>query len=125
VYFASLEHMTHHERPQTLRSAWAMLKPGTLLCVADTPNRLWYYDDHTALTNFFHWLPDEIAMEYAARVPRPDFNRAFLPPEPPSAEKLARWGRGVSYHDFELAIGSLAGLCVAGEWEHRRRTDPG
>lgn len=59
--FACLEHMTFSERVTSLRNLWRLLPPGKLLIVCDTPNRLWYYDDHTALQNFFHWLRDDVA----------------------------------------------------------------
>jgi S-adenosylmethionine-dependent methyltransferase len=123
VYFAALEHMTYQERLTTLEAAWGMLRAGALLCIADTPNRLWYFDNHTSFANFFHWLPDEMAMDYAAKVDREGFNTAFRSRDAASPEKLARWGRGVSYHEFELAIGPLDGLCVSGEWEYRRAKD--
>ena len=32
-------------------------------------------------------------------------------------DTLARWGRGVSYHEFELVLGGLAGLVVASGYE--------
>ncbi len=122
--FAALEHMTYRERIATLRAAWQLLAPGGTLCAIDTPNRLWYFDNHTAFTNFFHWLPDEVAMDYAARTPRGGFNGDFASVDAAASLRLARWGRGVSYHDFEIALGSLEGIAVAGEWQHRRDADP-
>jgi 2-polyprenyl-3-methyl-5-hydroxy-6-metoxy-1,4-benzoquinol methylase len=63
VFFACLEHMTYEERIESLRKAWEVLPPHGILAVVDTPNRLWYFDGHTALTPFFNWLPHELAME--------------------------------------------------------------
>ena len=54
LFLASLEHMTFDERIASLRSAWAMLRPGQLLVVADTPNHLWHFDVHTAMDRYFH-----------------------------------------------------------------------
>jgi S-adenosylmethionine-dependent methyltransferase len=123
VYFAALEHMTYNERIATLRSAWAMLKPGAFLAVVDTPNRLWYYDNHTSLTHFFHWLPTEVAIDYARLTPRGGFNAEFNSPDAGAALRMERWGRGVSFHDFEIALGALEGLEISGEWEFRRKHD--
>lgn len=122
IFFASLEHMTHSERQASLRAAWSMLKPGALLSVFETPNRLWYYDGHTSLTPFFHWLPDEVAIDYSVMTPRDGFNSVFNVPRSNGPELLARWGRGISYHDFELAIGKLdASTFVSGMQNHYRR----
>ena len=123
AYIASLEHMTFDERTRTLRSAWAMLQPGGLLVIADTPNRLWYYDDHTTFENFFHWLPDDVAAAYALRVTRTGFTDDMHQPD--ALLRLARWGRGVSYHDLTIALDDDATkYFVSGEWEYRRRRDP-
>lgn len=120
VYFASLEHMTHAERMASLAGAWGLLKPGGWLSICDSPNRLWFYDNHTSLQNFFHWLPDELASAYAMRTPREGFNASV-----PCSTTLARWGRGVSYHDFEVALGlDVRDLDVRGEWEYRRAVEP-
>jgi 2-polyprenyl-3-methyl-5-hydroxy-6-metoxy-1,4-benzoquinol methylase len=120
VYFASLEHMTHAERMKSLKSAWGLTKPGGYLSVCDAPNRLWFHDIHTAGQNFFHWLPDDLAVAYAARTPRPGFNAAKL-----DTVELARWGRGVSFHDFEAALDiDVRELKVTGEWEYRRAQSP-
>ncbi|WP_197518466.1 bifunctional 2-polyprenyl-6-hydroxyphenol methylase/3-demethylubiquinol 3-O-methyltransferase UbiG, partial [Mycobacterium sp. E3198] len=70
IFFASLEHMTYQERLTSLRAAWQLLADGGILCVIEAPNRLWLFDDHTADLPFFHWLPDEIALEYLKRTPR-------------------------------------------------------
>ena len=66
VFWAALEHMTYSERQCALVQAWALLKPGGLLTTIETPNRLWYYDSHTALLPFYYWLEDELAFDYRA-----------------------------------------------------------
>jgi 2-polyprenyl-3-methyl-5-hydroxy-6-metoxy-1,4-benzoquinol methylase len=102
VIFAALEHMTFDERIATLRGSWDLLEPGGFLVVIETPNRLWYFDDHTSMAPFFHWLPDEVAWRYAERTPRKYFNTEFN--NSVDSVAFARWGRGVSFHDFVLAL---------------------
>ncbi|HJU12043.1 MAG TPA: class I SAM-dependent methyltransferase [Candidatus Binataceae bacterium] len=124
AYFASLEHMTYPERLSSLRAAWSLLAPGQFLAICDTPNRLWYYDDHTALQNFFHWLPDEVAVDYAERTPRDRFNTDFLHRHQDAPTRLQRWGRCASYHEFEIALRlDVGSLEVHGEWQYRRERD--
>jgi 2-polyprenyl-3-methyl-5-hydroxy-6-metoxy-1,4-benzoquinol methylase len=103
VIFAALEHMTFDERMATLRGSWELLDPGGFLVIIESPNRLWYFDDHTSMAPFFHWLPDEVASRYAEHTPRKHFNTEFTGDVDPVA--FARWGRGVSFHDFVLALG--------------------
>ncbi len=102
IFSASLEHMTFDERMASLRGAWNLLESNGYLVVIETPNRLWYLDDHTSLAPFFHWLPDEVALRYAEYTPREYFNSEFTGDVDPIA--FARWGRGVSFHDFVLAL---------------------
>jgi S-adenosylmethionine-dependent methyltransferase len=119
--YAVIEHCTLQERTETLKTAWDVLRPGGVLIVADTPNRLTYTDHHTAWMPFFHMLPADVAMAYADRSPRASFpdsiNRALAVSRATAEEVLTRWGRGVSYHDFELAIGDLTNLVVGDGFE--------
>jgi 2-polyprenyl-3-methyl-5-hydroxy-6-metoxy-1,4-benzoquinol methylase len=114
--YAVLEHQTLTERIDTLRRCWALLKDGGLLVVADTPNRLTYSDHHTSFLPFFHMLPHELALAYAHKSPREGFWASLEPSitkgEAEATEHLIRWGRGVSYHEFELALGNLNDLVV-------------
>lgn len=107
LFFAVLEHTTHEEAISLLGSAWACLKPGGLLVVADTPNRLSYYDYHTSHMPFFNNMSDEMVSAEAWRSDRSDFKTAFENQPMDDAQRLGlvRWGRGVSYHAFEGAIG--------------------
>lgn len=109
IFFASLEHMTLDERLRSLRAAWKLLADNGILCIIEAPNRLWLFDDHTADLPFFHWLPDEIALEYLKRTPR--YQAAPFDTACAGAElELNRRGRGVSYHEIELALGPVGGL---------------
>jgi 2-polyprenyl-3-methyl-5-hydroxy-6-metoxy-1,4-benzoquinol methylase len=112
VFFACLEHMTIGERLVSLRDVWAMLPAGGLLVVVETPNRLWYFDDHTALLPFFHWLPDELAFQYSQFSPREEFRNLYHHYDAESALHFLRRGRGVSFHEFDLAIGPARDLKV-------------
>lgn len=116
LIYAVLEHQTVPERLETLSACWNLLRPGGMLVVADTPNRLTYWDAHTSDLPFFHMLPDSVALPYASRSPRAGLRESIadvLPKgEARAAEVLARWGRGVSYHEFELALGDLTNLVV-------------
>ena len=112
IFFACLEHMTLPERLAGLASVWRGLPKGGLLVVVDTPNRLWFYDPHTSWLPFFHWLPDEIAFQYSKRSPRPLFRDSY---REETAEKMLhfrRQGRGVSFHEFDIAIGPVETLRV-------------
>jgi 2-polyprenyl-3-methyl-5-hydroxy-6-metoxy-1,4-benzoquinol methylase len=119
IFSASLEHMTYGERMAALKAAWLSVRPGGYLAIVDSPNRLWFFDNHTAMVNFFHWLPDELASAYAKRTPRKGFNDTVL-----TGADLARWGRGVSFHDIEVALDlDVRDLTIEGEWAYRRDRD--
>jgi ubiquinone/menaquinone biosynthesis C-methylase UbiE len=103
LFFAALEHMTLSERLASLQSAWDILPIGGYLCVIETPNRLWLYDDHTSALPFFDWLPDWLATLYADRSQKLRGHFGGKSVDDDSLLKLVRFGRGLSYHEFELA----------------------
>lgn len=113
IFFATLEHLTYDERIAAMSSTWAMLQSGGLWCVVDTPNRLWWFDGHTSGLPFFSWLPDDLALDYAPYSDR-TFMKSYATAGRDDAVKLdfARRGRGVSYHEFDLALSSSASLNV-------------
>jgi 2-polyprenyl-3-methyl-5-hydroxy-6-metoxy-1,4-benzoquinol methylase len=112
IFFASLEHMTIAERLAALRDAWSMLPTGGLLAVVETPNRLWYFDNHTSWLPFFHWLPDELAFLYSSFSPRENFRELYREYDATAEEHFLRRGRGMSFHEFDLAIRPVADLHV-------------
>ncbi len=130
IFFASLEHMTLAERFAAMEQTWAMLKPGGVWSVVEAPNRLWFWDGHTSTENFYNWLPDELAARWAHRAARPHFAEAF--PRRPNADAtrfdatlLARWGRGVSFHEFDLVMGDVKALdVVSNRTDFLRRSNP-
>jgi S-adenosylmethionine-dependent methyltransferase len=115
--------MTPDECLSSLSAYWRKMRPGTLLGVIDTPNRLWLYDDHTSGLPFFHWLPGEIAIRYSAASQRQGIAALHEDTSAAGILRLQRWGRGISFHEFELAIGPVAGLSIVsslGQWRRRR-----
>ena len=100
IFAAALEHMTYAERIASLRMAWRHLSSGGILCIYETPNRLWFNDAHTSGLNFYHWLPDQVAIDYARTSSRDGFNSTAL-----TDTDLYRWGRGASFHEIEIALG--------------------
>jgi Methyltransferase domain len=122
LLFAVLEHMTLEERLATLRGSWAALRPGGAMVVVETPNRLLPWDWHSSRLPFFNQLPDELALRYYGRSPRRDYVDAIRRGleeggEAGGLEALTRQGRGVSYHEFEVALGDLDPLVVADSYD--------
>jgi len=119
LLFAVLEHQTIEERITTLRLAERLLRPGGVIVITETPNRLTYVDRHTSQLPFFHMLPIDLQLLYADRSPRFGFadnirihhtrNRG---PEA-MRDLMTRWGQSVSFHDFEVAIGDVNGRIVS------------
>ena len=125
VFYAVLEHMTHEERRVAMRASWEMLRPGAFWVIVDTPNRLWYFDSHTALLPFFHWLPDQVALEYAKFSSRENFRELYMERTPEKELHFLRRGRGVSYHEFDLFIAPTQELEVSSCLHaHLRSQDP-
>lgn len=124
VFYASIEHMTHQERIAAIRSTWEMLSPGALWCITGTPNRLWNYDFHTAYLPFYFWLPDDLAFAYARMSKRNGFRELYNEPNEENMHHFLRRGRGVSYHEFDLAIRPVHTLDIvssmAPEWRSKR-----
>lgn len=109
LLFAVLEHQTIRERHETLQLCWQLLNPDGLLVVTETPNLLQYTDFHTSLLPFLHLLPATLYARYADHSPREGFGGCFAKADSMSLQELdtsiMRWGRGASFHDFELALG--------------------
>jgi len=104
IFYASLEHMTHEERLAAMKGTWDMLPKGSFWCVVEAPNRLWYRDDHTSLLPFFLWLPNDLAFEYSRFSPRKAVLGRYREHSREADLDFLRKGRGVSFHEFDLAI---------------------
>lgn len=119
--YAVLEHMTVEERLGLLELASQVVQPGGAIGVVETPNRLLPWDYHTAQLPFYSQLPDELALRYRHRSPREEFvtalDAAAEEGDGRLREVLTRWGRGVSYHEFELVFDDLPARTLATGWE--------
>ena len=115
IFYASLEHMTPKERKQSLSAASEILNPDGYLCIFGSPNRLWPYDLHTSQLSFYMWLQDELAVDYARFSDRTEFSKIHkMKYNNASYESLYRWGRGVSFHEIEVALGGISKIEVIG-----------
>jgi len=112
IFFACLEHMTNDERLVALKDTWDMLEAGGLLCVIETPNRLWYFDDHTSWLPFYMWLPDKLAFLYSKLSPRKPFCHSYHQYSDEKMLSFLRHGRGVSFHEFDIAIKNVKELNI-------------
>lgn len=113
LYFATLEHMTVPERLVSLAAAWELVDAGGSIGVIEAPNRLWSTDPHTSQLPFFNWLPDDLAFAYAPFSPRENFRELYGSEPRESMEHFLRRGRGVSFHEFDLAIAPVGSLRVS------------
>jgi len=125
LYFAALEHMTLDERLQSLAEAWSLLSAGGLLAIIETPNRLWYFDQHTSRLPFYNWLPHDLAFIYARFSPRENFKDSYQEPSVENMNHFLRRGRGASYHEIDVAIAPTQSLdtvsSLVGYFGWRRR----
>lgn len=119
--FAVLEHMTIDERLRTLTVAREAVGRDGFIVVCETPNRLLPWDYHTSQLPFFGLLPDELALRYFDRSERDDFkedvSKALAEGEAAARQRLIRWGRGVSFHEFELVFADFPANVVACNYE--------
>jgi 2-polyprenyl-3-methyl-5-hydroxy-6-metoxy-1,4-benzoquinol methylase len=126
IFPASLEHMTHEERIIAISDTWNMLEKDDFLCILSAPNRLWYYDGYTSLLPFFMWLPDDLALEYLHFSPRTGLSQRHKDTIDTSMLDFLRLGRGVSFHEFELAIAPIKELNILSDLSsYRRKRDIG
>jgi ubiquinone/menaquinone biosynthesis C-methylase UbiE len=117
IFFACLEHMTIKERLESLRQAWDLLPSNGLLAIIETPNRLWFYDEHTSRLPLFHWLPNELAFYYSKMSKRENFRELYHEYFPETKQHFLRRGRGMSFHEIDLAIAPVSTLNVISSLE--------
>lgn len=121
VFFACLEHMTTQERLDSLRQAWDLLPSNGLLAIIETPNRLWFYDEHTSWLPLFHWLPNDLAFQYSKMSKRENFRELYRDYLPETKQHFLRRGRGMSFHEIDLAIAPVATINVISSLEEFRK----
>ena len=112
IYYATLEHMTVEERIESLKQAYSILSEDGYLIVVEAPNRLWIEDTHTSELPFFQWLPDNLAYLYTKFSEKQSFNSKYLDTEYLKLDEFYRRGRGVSYHEFDLAFNKSEDLII-------------
>lgn len=121
LLYAVLEHLTIAERFEVLRASRELAEPDGLIVVVESPNRLISLDSHSSHLPYLNWLPDELARLYADRSPRQDYREGFIAARERGAADEAEWwvrfGRGVSFHEFELMFGDLSSHMRAGDYE--------
>lgn len=117
LFPATLEHMTYRERINSLRAVYKLMHPGNLLVTVETPNRLWFYDFHTAYLPFYFWLPEELAFDYSQHSARNNFKELYREQTPDRMMHFIRRGRGVSFHDFEIAFEDMSTMPVVSSME--------
>uniref|UniRef100_A0A7C3J6T3 Class I SAM-dependent methyltransferase n=1 Tax=candidate division WOR-3 bacterium TaxID=2052148 RepID=A0A7C3J6T3_UNCW3 len=106
IFYASLEHMLYEERIESIKKYFSILSNGSFLIVVETPNRLWYFDEHTSLLPFFNWLPDRLAFDYTKFSERSNFRELYKEFSDEKFLHFLRRGRGLSFHEFEIALNS-------------------
>jgi 2-polyprenyl-3-methyl-5-hydroxy-6-metoxy-1,4-benzoquinol methylase len=117
IFFACLEHMTTKERLESLRQAWDLLPSNGLLAIIETPNRLWFYDEHTSWLPLFHWLPNELAFYYSKMSNRENFRELYRDYFAETKQHFLRRGRGMSFHEIDLAIAPVSTLNIISSLE--------
>lgn len=108
IFFACMEHMLFAERIDCLRKYYDLLPKGSYLGIVETPNRLWYFDGHTSLLPFFHWLPDDVAFDYSKFSNRINFRELYHEHSDEKFLHFLRRGRGFSFHELEIALNITA-----------------
>jgi 2-polyprenyl-3-methyl-5-hydroxy-6-metoxy-1,4-benzoquinol methylase len=121
LLYAVLEHLTIEERLAVLRLAREVVSPEGAIVVCESPNRLIYFDHHTAQMPFFHLLEPELALRYHHRsgrdVIKQTLDDGLSAGQQAAVEALIRLGRGVSFHEFELVFDDLSRHVIASNYD--------
>lgn len=113
ICYALLEHLLPMERLKFLIAAWRRLPVGGYLYVGEASNRLWWFDWHSSQLPFADQLPSEIAFLWndfsdRSNIPANMKTSTLAGIEACDPQRLYRFGRGVSFHEFYVAIGPEA-----------------
>jgi hypothetical protein len=118
VLYAVLEHLTPSERIDMLGFARKCYDAGSVVLIAETPNRLVPFDHHSSEMHFLQMLSDELALRHLQRFQDHPLKNLLAATADYAPIALYRSGRGMSYHDFELDFcdGSLDLHLAADGW---------
>ncbi|MFN0133589.1 MAG: class I SAM-dependent methyltransferase [Phycisphaerales bacterium] len=119
VLYAVLEHLTPEELDEVFELLRECYDRGTIVLVAESPNRLYPFDHHSTGLHFVQMLPYELGRRYLARSANQEIVRfARAPNDPDCRTQFHRSGRGISYHDFEVRVGPPDSLSIAADGFH-------
>jgi 2-polyprenyl-3-methyl-5-hydroxy-6-metoxy-1,4-benzoquinol methylase len=106
VLSAVFEHLLPAERKNLMPQLWALVKPGGVLLVNQTPHRFFPFESHTTGIPLINYLPDRLAHWTARRLSRRDLGRE-------SWEGLLRQGiRGATEREILRSLGKCAGESI-------------
>jgi len=111
--YALFEHLLPFERLKFLIGAWCHLAIGGHLVILETPNRLYYFDWHSSQIPFADQLPPELVYLWNGfsdrrSIPKDIRANSVEEAEKASVDRLYRFGRGASFHEFYTALGPEA-----------------
>lgn len=110
---AVVEHVRPEERGPIVRHLWDLLKPGGLLVVTETPNRLWPYDGHTTRLPLIPWLPLHWACVLARRLRASELGRKS------DAELVYDGIVGATFWDLIRLVPPEVRIMGSGPWAER------
>lgn len=111
VCYALFEHLMPTERIKLLIGAWKQLPVGGHLIIIETPNRLYPFDWHSSQMPFMDQLPPEISYLWNSFSGRNSIAKdikatTLAEMREGNIERLYRFGRGASFHEFYAALGA-------------------
>jgi 2-polyprenyl-3-methyl-5-hydroxy-6-metoxy-1,4-benzoquinol methylase len=121
LLYAVVEHLSIAERLEVLSAAREVARPDGVIVVIETPNRLVSFDHHSSQMPYMSWLPYELGRRYGERSARADFAERLRAADGADDAELREWwirfGRGASFHEFELVFGDLSRHVLAGGYD--------
>jgi 2-polyprenyl-3-methyl-5-hydroxy-6-metoxy-1,4-benzoquinol methylase len=108
--YALLEHLLPLERMDLLVGAWKHLAVGGYLVIIECPNRLYPFDWHSSQLPFMDQLPEELSYLWNGFSSRSSIPKDITANSRAAAalcnrDRLYRFGRGASFHEFHVALG--------------------
>lgn len=127
IMYALLEHMMPVERVRLLQTLKKCCSPHCKIAIMEAPNRLAPWDWHTSLLAFADIVPDQLYQEVLLKSPKASVANTLGAPTSRMADVdevgLYRSGRGVSFHEFDAAVGiENIDVLSDGYHEYIRRT---